>query len=125
MKGLSKERLEIRAQLALALQTAVASVQDSVGGVEGAVSVYNSRVDDLNNLLAGAREFVGEVNGDMDEYIAGRSEKWTESDAGEAYSNWKDEWENIELDDVEHIEIEIPAPITSADDLEGLPDQPE
>lgn len=51
-----------------------------------------------------AQTFCAEVAGEIDSYITDKSEKWQEGETGQAFSEWKDSWENIEFDDPPELE---------------------
>lgn len=109
MKRLSKAQAARHAELADQLDTAR-------GNLEAAVSEFNERVSDLfEELVADAaaavvdavdetNEFIGEVQGELDDYASGRSEKWTESEAGEAFAEWRGCWEEISAGDADGLE---------------------
>lgn len=52
--------------------------------------------------------FRDETYSDMDDYHCGRSERWQESEAGEAFYTWMSEWQSLELCDevVANTEVE-------------------
>jgi hypothetical protein len=119
VKKLTKKQMDEQVALAHALDGAHEKYANAVVDVNKAIeeanelirnaigedSDYQIAIGDVNEALSKCRDFRDEIVGEMDEYMADRSEKWTESDAGEAYSGWKDEWENFELDDIEPAEI--------------------
>jgi hypothetical protein len=94
-----------------------AHMSDEWVEVEAAVNAHNEAIRD-------ASEFCGTIAADAQAYADERSERWAESDAGQAHSEWVSEWEGgleeIELDapsDVEEPEME------AAERLENLADQ--
>jgi len=60
--------------------------------VEDAISIYNDALDS-------AQGFCETIVGDIEEFMEEKSEKWQESDKGEAHANWKDSWD-ITLDPI-------------------------
>jgi hypothetical protein len=104
--------------------------------IEESVAHYNLETDPLrtpvelavtkyNELVAKAREFCSEVARQTELDIGDKSEKWLESERGEAAQSWQDLWEGIELDDIDYqwpdeLEIEIPS---HSDDLKDLPEE--
>ena len=56
---------------------------------------------ELNEKIAEARDFRDSIVNSMEEYMLDRSDKWQDSDAGQNYSDWKDNWENAELEEIE------------------------
>lgn len=87
----------------------------------------NTAIEEYNESLGEARELRDEVTGDAEMAIAEKSEKWQESEKGQAAESWKDTWGDLELDDAEISEPdEIDMPSTShADDLEQTPSESE
>lgn len=73
--------------------------------IEAAKEKYNTALDDALN-------FTDQVSNEMTDYFEERSEKWQESEKGDAYREWIDEWENISLD---RCNIEQPEPIEEFD----------
>ncbi|AKE44770.1 hypothetical protein AU106_gp139 [Sinorhizobium phage phiM9] len=64
----------------------------------------------------------------MDQYADSRSEKWQDSDAGTEYAEWKSNFENVDLDDLEVFEPDSIdfgfTELAHADELEALPVEP-
>lgn len=112
--------------LAAAIEEFNAKRAEAFQGVESAINAYNEKLDEARGLR-------DDVAGRLEDEWSEKSEKWQESDKGEAASNMKTEWENADLDDfeieeIEEIEIDEPgeleAPdLTHADLLEELPDE--
>lgn len=113
--------------------------------LNAAREVYNERVAELNNALADlraaveraaesyneaaqeARDFAADIANQQSEYVCERSEKWTDSDAGNAYSEWQSTWENYSPND---IEPDMPQDMDEHDDtdvceFDDLPIEPE
>jgi len=87
LKAAQKKR---RAELA-------AELTEKADAVQAAIAAYNE-------TLGEAREFVEEITGAIDEYVGERSEKWQEGDKAQALESWKEEWEGLELEDIEEFE---------------------
>jgi hypothetical protein len=131
MKSLTKQQTTDRADIAARLRDAASDIESAVekfnvataeakGELEAAVMTYNER-------MAEADEFRDVTVGDMQGHYDERSEKWQESERGQAYLNWINEWEGAELGEVEidfPNDLETPD-LSAADVLEGLPDDPE
>ena len=78
---------------------------------------YEAAVNELNQAIVDADQFRADIVSAMDEYMGERSERWPESDAGQAYSEWKDAWEGFELEEIEATEID-------AETFSDLPGEP-
>lgn len=105
MFKLTKAELEARADLvgklndsATALMKTIDEYNDELerlrGPIEDALSAYNE-------LVAEARDFASDVASQADSDIADKSEKWQDSERGQAAIAFKDEWEGLVLEDVE------------------------
>jgi hypothetical protein len=58
----------------------------------------------------------------METYYDERSEKWQETDAGSSYQDWKSQFEALDIDQLEQLELDD---LRLADDLEDFPEDPE
>lgn len=58
-------------------------------------------IEALNDVIEEANEFRSDIVSQMDDYIGDRSEKWPESESGQTYTQWHDEWEQAELESVD------------------------
>ena len=128
MNKLSKEQLTARDTLCEALRTSHAALTE-------ALEAFNNVMDqawpgaeealaDYNHLVAQANAWLGEIAGEMQEYMDERSEKWQESERGQAYDGWRQEFE----DELEEIELERPKELTletddQAERLEGCAEE--
>src|SRR5262249_9050748 len=104
---------EEREVLWAALQAAVERFNDGQREawepVVHAQSVVNTKIEE-------ATQWRTDIAAEMDEYLTERSEKWQESERGQAYQAWRDEYEEemdaIELDEPPDIELEEPDEVT-------------
>ncbi len=91
--------------------------------MEQAVVAYNeamatewrkveAAIQEYNDAVTSADEWRAAINSDQASYFDDRSERWQAGEKGEAYSQWKDQWE----EEFEKVEVEKP------DDLEIDPD---
>jgi hypothetical protein len=71
---------------------------------------YNTKIKELN-------QFIDDIRSDMQDYYDERSEKWQESDNGQMYQDWIDQWDNCYLEVDDFLEVNIP------EDFD-LPDEP-
>lgn len=73
--------------------------------IEEAIKTYNDKLEILNENLEGAfqkyndqiqdcQRFIEEVGETIQGEIDDRSEKWQESDAGQAHQTWLDQWKD-------------------------------
>lgn len=101
--------------------------------IEEAVSVYNIAVQPLripveeavteyNQILLEVRELRNTIVTKAQDNFSGKSEKWQESDSGQAAEEWINSWEEIDLDDIDYqwpdeLTIDLP---DHANDLETM-----
>lgn len=126
---LTKAEGEQRTELVEKLGKAVAQLEDDVreynekvgelrAPVEAALAAYNALVEE-------ARGFCEDIVNERETDYDGKSEKWQEGDKGEAARSWIDEWQNVDLSELEiefPDDLEVDAP-THADDLQNLPEE--
>jgi hypothetical protein len=113
----------------------VTRLNEASGKISTAVDEFNSALETLkapieaaveayNEIVVEAKEFTDEIAGDADNEISEKSDTWQEGERGQAAVGWKDEWQSIDLDE---IEVELPDEISfdeplHADDLESAPE---
>lgn len=89
--------------------------------VEEALEEYNNKVGELKSVYEG-------IANDARGYFDERTERWQESETGQAYEEWVEQLEEL---DIEEVEIELPEEIDFPDDIPDLegadflpPDEP-
>lgn len=111
----------------------VKELNEKAATLDDAVRVYNEGVTalrdtlekavaDYNETLGDARGFAEDIASAAEAAIDAKSDKWQEGGKGQAAGVWRDEWQAVELDDIEiewpaDLEIESPS---HADNLEAL-----
>ncbi|GAA5666125.1 hypothetical protein Brsp07_04634 [Brucella sp. NBRC 14130] len=124
MKKLSKQDIARRDAIIRKLADAALRLAAEHEALSDAVEKFNGRIDEYNEQLEEARGFAEDMVSEMDNYMSERSERWQDGDTGQAYSDWKSEWENVELDELEHVEVpELPS-TDHGDALEQAPEEP-
>lgn len=98
--ALSSRWVTARRELESAQEEAEAQIKDIQGKL-------NERVSDLNSIIEEANALREEIASAAQEYFDGKNERWQESDAGQEYDAWRDEWDNS-LDEIEEIYLEGP-----------------
>lgn len=128
MKKLSKTQLKERDKLTTDINEAHCDLEAAINAYNTAIGEAKSKVEEAltayNEKITAAREFCEQIVSDMESYEGDRSEKWADSDAGSAFADWKSEWENVQLDDVElefPDEMEIPENVQETIDM--LPEE--
>jgi uncharacterized protein with NRDE domain len=108
------DQVKQRAAIVEAINGKHADLEQAVNAFNAAITEHfekvQAAVDAYNESVSDAQSFMEEVATDIRSYIEDRSEKWQESDKGQEYSGWADEWEGT-LDTAEigpPEEIEVP-----------------
>jgi len=110
----------------------VTRLHDSKGDLDAVIEVYNAKLAELfalvqealevyNATIWDAQSFRTDLVSELEGYRDERSDKWQESDRGQAFEDWIQEWENLDLDEVT---IDEPEPLETpdvchADDLDA------
>jgi len=88
-----------------ALRGALQSLQERVQ--KEWEDVIEPMIQDINAATDTASEFIDGIKDKMDEYSEDRTDTWRESDNGEAFADWRAEWD-VELPNLEIEEPGIP-----------------
>lgn len=109
-------------------------LEEVTNAVDNMVSKINKKImDELGPLVTQfdavadeANVFITEVVGKMDEYIEARPENWGETEEGNNYATWKDEWESAELARGDRVfEIDSPIDDNMTENFGALESHPE
>jgi len=111
VKGLSKEQIEQHKDIERRLGEAWERLENAYGDftskVAEAYQEFEPETKAYNEVIVEANDFVEEVSGEIRGYIDERTEKWQESERGQAFEEWSSAWEDA-LDEVEIEEPEFP-----------------
>ena len=128
MQKMDKRDLIRREEIKTSLTAAHTAMQNEWPVLEAAIAKYNSLIDAYNAALEDARGFADDCNNAIEEYMSDKSEKWQEGERGQAFEEWRQEFENASFDDIEHIDISDLEPTDddpeAVETLEGLPEEP-
>ena len=130
---LSKADAKRKAELVEKFREATSNVEDALSAVNDEIAaVVNQRlagpVAKYNAVLAEVQSFTETVGADFRDEFDSKSERWQESDAGQAADGLADEWESVEtgcdLEVPECLEVEVDGFDPDLPDvLEALPDE--
>lgn len=123
---LSKAESGTKDDWAAKLRKAHQRMTEQAETAHDAVSDLNEAINEYNSLLGEVEAFRDErVQVWRDEYDD-KSEKWQEGEKAEAASTLMEEWEGLDLSEVEPVEVPSAAPdVSHADDLDALPSEAE
>lgn len=108
------------ARLAAAVAVANADIAAAVAKAQEALDAYRDAVDVL-------RDAVQDVGQEIDDAIAGKSDRWHESERGQAFAVWAESWRDFDPDtpaDFDVAELEEPD-VDVAQLVDELPCEPE
>jgi len=105
MKKLSKEQVEQLANLTAEVRVAEQDMHEARDEVNRLIRErLNAKIDEYNEVMVKVASFVEEIMSEMESFSEEQSEKWSESEAGSYYEDWKDEWAGIDTDALDHRE---------------------
>lgn len=128
MKRLTKQNVKEKADLAHKAQDAYAELDRAIEQFNSEmhksfVALIEPLVTKLNEALSDIREFCEARIAEMDDFKDARSERWLDSEPGQNYQCWRDEWDAVQsnLDDVRLDEPEeIDTPDVDIDSFDSL-----
>lgn len=122
------DRADAFLELASHIEAYNKKVTDAFDDVAQAVSSYNEALEE-------AQQFVADVASRIDSEISERSERWQESEKGQAASKWLSDWQDADFDTLdveapEELEVDEPDEFEvddydHLDRLNELAEQPE
>ena len=124
-KSENEHRDELVADLEVAGSALHAAMEEAFNLVNEANRIAAAAYAEYNETLANAREFAQDIASRLREELDARSEKWLESDKGQAATEMVERWESDEFDDLEWEDIDPPEQPDPEwrDTLENLPDE--
>ena len=130
---LSIQQQKARADHATALSNAWQEVQEKIDEANGIIAnlmaEINVAIDAYNAARDAAQSWVDDQRTAWREEYDNKSEKWQEGDRASEVDSFISEWENLDLEEVEHIgapDLELSGDGQDhIDTLEGLPDNSE
>jgi DNA anti-recombination protein RmuC len=85
-------------------------------------------IHDYNETLANANQFLSNLTERVDQELEGKSERWQNSEKGEAAAEWRSALGDVSFSDVD---VDLPEDVSEhlpddhAEELEQLPEEPE
>lgn len=105
MKKISKEQEQNRDELLAEYAEATAHLAEIAEKLEGMIDDYNNAARAINDIVDQMQTVADDIAGEIREYIEERSEKWQESDTGEAYAAWLDQWDSLCLEGADELHV--------------------
>lgn len=122
-----KARLDkLREEYREAVTALKAEKDNAEAEIAKAVSLVNDRINDLNAIIENANELRDQIQSEIADYIGEKSDKWQEGERGQAFEDWRAQWDcEVEtLDAVDEITIEVEVAEELMDENE-YPTEPE
>lgn len=120
MKKLNKEQLAKLEQFKEAIGDERDALELEIDAYNALMSETWNRVESaltkLNEKIVEAEEWRAEMAAEMQQYFDERSERWQEGEAGCAYQDWINEWDQY----LTEVELEAPEDVEMPDDDAGL-----
>lgn len=120
MMKLSKAEIDQRDDHVSALKKAKEEIDDLAEGINESIDDLNEKIAEYNQLLGAAGTFTKEIAQQQSDYIDDKSERWQESDRGQEYSSWKDEWEDYDHEEINDVETISTPSMEHAEKLKEL-----
>lgn len=122
MKSISKADQQRLQDLQDKLADAASDVDTEFTELAGVIEKINNAIAAYNTIVAETNGVIEDIANELESYIGERSEKWQESDAGDAAGEWLSELQNAALEDVELLEFpELPEGLDQHGGLENIP----
>ncbi|MDP9315983.1 MAG: hypothetical protein M3R24_34865 [Chloroflexota bacterium] len=125
MRKLNQIQLQQREAIATTLRQTFNELQEQVDVLNVILGKITETQERFNNAVELANSFTQQIAQLQQEYYDERSEQWQESEGGENYQEWIDEWESFSLDEIEldlsDSLVELSEGEEYADQLEELP----
>jgi hypothetical protein len=123
--SLTKQEVAQRDQLLERLNVAdnelIAATDVYNAAIEAAWGALEKAIESFNEAAQAAKAFAEDIARERREEYDGKSDRWREGDAASSIDSWITEWEQVELDDVEHVAPEqLQCDTTHAGNFEAL-----
>lgn len=125
MKSLSKQDIARIGDLGSELETLRGKVEDAVRElIDTHVAAVNELIATYNEKATEANGVASDIASEIETYMDERSDKWRESEKGEAYSSWLQAWQEVDFAEIDQIEVEDPSDVDTTL-MNDLPTEPE
>jgi hypothetical protein len=109
MKKLSKMLLQDRDAICQQLRTQYEALEEAVEAFNAAMEAQWEAVAHAlahyNETVNQAKEWLATVSSEIEGYMSDHSEKWQDSERGQTYEQWKNDFES---NDLEEVELDMP-----------------
>lgn len=128
--NLSKTDMKIKADLTTKIHDARAKLEDAVAVFNNmqiaALADLNREVTSYNEVLNELQSFAEGIAAQIEEAYDSKSEKWQESEKGQALSEFKDAWDAFVPEEVAEFEVEdVELDADHPEEFEQLPESSE
>jgi len=124
MDKLTQEMITRRNEIVDQLHSGMEMIESAQDEVNRKIETLNNAIKIYNGSLDKADKFADEIVGEIEGYIANKSEGWKEEN-GDKYESWATEWSSINLQPVDDVSLVGMEDLDHATELSGLPQNPE
>jgi len=124
MDKLTQEMITRRNEIVDQLHAGMEMIESAQDEVNRKIETLNNAIKIYNGSLDKADKFADEIVGEIEGYIANKSEGWQEEN-GDKYESWETEWSSINLQPVDDVSLVGMEDLDHATELSGLPQNPE
>ena len=116
MTKLTKEQIKEREALSANIRKQKDALNEAIGDFNDAMLAASSEVTgalaNYNEAVEAANTFQQDIASEIDNFISDKSEKWQEGERGEAYTAWKEIWE----EELETFDVDLPNDLDELDE---------
>lgn len=118
MKKICKEKQKEFNQLLSDIDKLSKEHSELIDSINSLIKKANNIRKEFHENFNELKEFISEITSEQSDYIEGKSEKFTDSEIGQKYTEWHEQWKDIEeqIDD-QHNEFEA-IPYTEIEEIE-------
>lgn len=120
MDKLTKADLQRRDDLTERLRSSAEALEQEHTDLTTAIETFNRKLDAHNEIINEASGWRDDLVSEIDEFVSNKSEKWQDGDKGQAVADWKNELEQLDLGEIEHVEVPDLPDLLHADTLEQM-----
>lgn len=125
MRQISKEQADEIATFINELNEINGVIEAKQEEVNDKIGELNESIQRYNNVLKNADDFATKIVKSMEDYMSDRGEEWLESSASNTYHEWKNSWEEIDLQPLSLVEYMAVDDCEHVQALDDLPLNPE
>jgi len=100
MKILTREQIQTKLKFAQKLTETGEDLQEVIARYNNLLSTATDEIQNLkgrfNEIVQEVQGFLGGIHDEQEAHMDKRTDRWRESDAGQAYQGWADAWGKVD-----------------------------